>query len=83
MRVWSSDAVGVDGCFFFFGETQHLLTRWFLWILVLARYGTSVGTIPGGWPYQTIWQNSDSYTYGGDSDIFNGDITGLKKLASG
>lgn len=52
--------------------------------LVLARYSSSgPGTIPGGWPYQTIWQNSDSYAYGGDSDIFNGGITNLKKLASG
>lgn len=51
--------------------------------LVLARYSTSPGTIPGGWPYQTIWQNSDHYAYGGDSDFFNGDITGLKKLATG
>ena len=31
--------------------------------LVLAHYSSSVGTIPGGWGYQTIWQNSDSYTY--------------------
>ncbi|GAD94069.1 N,O-diacetyl muramidase, putative [Paecilomyces variotii No. 5] len=52
--------------------------------LVLARYSSSgPGTIPGGWPYQTIWQNSDSYSYGGDSDIFNGDEASLKKLASG
>ncbi|KAK4246162.1 glycoside hydrolase [Corynascus novoguineensis] len=51
--------------------------------LVLARYSSSPGEIPGGWPYQTIWQNSDSYTYGGDSDIFNGDINGLKALAKG
>lgn len=51
--------------------------------LVLARYSSSPGTIPGGWPFQTIWQNSDSYAYGGDSDIFNGDITQLKKLATG
>ncbi|RKU43282.1 hypothetical protein DL546_006309 [Coniochaeta pulveracea] len=51
--------------------------------LVLARYASAPGTIPGGWPYQTIWQNSDSYTYGGDSDIFNGDLAGLKRLASG
>lgn len=51
--------------------------------LVLARYGSTVGTIPGGWPYQTIWQNADSYTYGGDSDIFNGALTNLKKLATG
>jgi len=51
--------------------------------LVLAHYSSSVGTIPGGWPYQTIWQNSDSYTYGGDSDLFNGSIDNLRKLASG
>jgi GH25 family lysozyme M1 (1,4-beta-N-acetylmuramidase) len=51
--------------------------------LVLADYNSSPGTIPGGWPYQTIWQNSDSYAYGGDSDIFNGDLTQLQKLATG
>jgi GH25 family lysozyme M1 (1,4-beta-N-acetylmuramidase) len=51
--------------------------------LVLARYGDSAGTIPGGWPFETIWQNADSYKYGGDSDIFNGDETQLKKIASG
>jgi GH25 family lysozyme M1 (1,4-beta-N-acetylmuramidase) len=51
--------------------------------LVLARYASSPGTIPGGWPYQTIWQNADSYTYGGDSDIFNGSLDNLKKLATG
>jgi hypothetical protein len=36
-----------------------------------------------GWPYQTIWQNSDSFAAGGDSDIFNGSLDGLKRLASG
>ncbi|KAH0545500.1 hypothetical protein GP486_008444 [Trichoglossum hirsutum] len=51
--------------------------------LVLARFGSSPGNIPGGWPYQTIWQNADSYTYGGDSDFFNGDMTQLKKMATG
>ena len=51
--------------------------------LVLARYGSSPGTIPGGWPFQTIWQNADSYTYGGDSDYFNGSLDNLKKLATG
>ncbi|BDD55459.1 hypothetical protein MPDQ_003450 [Monascus purpureus] len=51
--------------------------------LVLARYGSSPGTIPGGWEFQSIWQNSDSYTYGGDSDIWNGDLKGLQKMASG
>lgn len=51
--------------------------------LVLARYGSSVGTIPGGWPHQSIWQNSDSYKYGGDSDIWNGNEASLKKFAKG
>ena len=51
--------------------------------LVLAHYASSVGTIPGGWAYQTIWQNSDAYAYGGDSDIFNGSLDRLKALALG
>jgi GH25 family lysozyme M1 (1,4-beta-N-acetylmuramidase) len=49
--------------------------------LVLARYSSSVGTIPGGWPYQSFWQNSDSYTYGGDSEIWNGSLDNLKLFA--
>ncbi|EGO51920.1 N,O-diacetylmuramidase [Neurospora tetrasperma FGSC 2508] len=51
--------------------------------LVLARWSSSVGTIPGGWSYQTIWQNADTYTYGGDSDIFNGSLDRLLALAKG
>lgn len=51
--------------------------------LVLARYSSSVGDMPGGWSAQTIWQNSDAYEFGGDADIFNGDEAALKKLASG
>ncbi len=51
--------------------------------LVLAHYSSTVGTIPGGWAYQTIWQNSDSYAYGGDSDIFNGSLDRLQALARG
>ncbi|KAI4270655.1 MAG: hypothetical protein LQ337_006542 [Flavoplaca oasis] len=52
--------------------------------LVLARYSTAgPGTIPGGWPYQTIWQKDDKYAYGGDSDVFNGALSQLRKLATG
>ncbi|KAI1820508.1 glycoside hydrolase family 25 protein [Xylaria intraflava] len=51
--------------------------------LVLARYASSAGTPPGSWPYYTIWQYNDAYTYGGDSDTFNGDMSGLQKLALG
>jgi GH25 family lysozyme M1 (1,4-beta-N-acetylmuramidase) len=51
--------------------------------LVLARYSSTVGTMPGGWPYQTIWQFNDKYAYGGDSDVFNGSLDRLKALAKG
>jgi hypothetical protein len=50
--------------------------------LVLARWSASPGTIPGGWSHQTIWQNADTYTYGGDSDIFNGSVADLQAFAT-
>jgi GH25 family lysozyme M1 (1,4-beta-N-acetylmuramidase) len=51
--------------------------------LVLAQYASSVSTVPGGWSYQSFWQNSDSYSYGGDSDIWNGSEDSLKTFAKG
>ena len=51
--------------------------------LVVASYNSEVGTIPGGWPAQTIWQYSDAYEFGGDADLFNGDEDGLASLVSG
>ncbi|GMF67176.1 unnamed protein product [Aspergillus oryzae] len=50
--------------------------------LVLAAYSDSApSTIPGDWATYTIWQNSDSYKHGGDSDIFNGGYEQLQKIA--
>ncbi|KAE8381282.1 glycoside hydrolase superfamily [Aspergillus bertholletiae] len=50
--------------------------------LVLAAYSSSPpSTIPGDWATYTIWQNSDSYAHGGDSDIFNGSYEQLQKIA--
>ncbi|KAE8147104.1 glycoside hydrolase superfamily [Aspergillus avenaceus] len=50
--------------------------------LVLAAYSSSApSTIPGDWPTYTIWQNSDKYKHGGDSDLFNGGLEQLKKIA--
>jgi len=51
--------------------------------LVLASWNSVPGPIPGGWPYQTIWQYNDHSPWGGDSDSFNGDLTRLTKLATG
>jgi len=51
--------------------------------LVLARYGSTAGTIPAGWDYETFWQFADSGTFPGDQDLFNGDSAGLKRIAKG
>src|SRR5262245_21275523 len=40
-----------------------------LWI---PRYGSSVGTLPASWTFQTIWQFSDSGIFPGDQNRFNG-----------
>lgn len=51
--------------------------------LVLARWASEPGEIPGGWEAQTIWQYNDEYEYGGDSDRFNGSLEELVALATG
>ncbi|GAA4983650.1 lysozyme [Kitasatospora paranensis] len=51
-----------------------------LWI---ARYSSSVGTLPAGWSFQTFWQYADSGTLPGDQDRFNGAYDRLKALALG
>ncbi|MFG3228529.1 lysozyme [Kitasatospora sp. NPDC048194] len=51
-----------------------------LWI---ARYASTVGTLPNGWSYQTFWQYSDSGTFPGDQDLFNGATDRLSALALG
>jgi Lyzozyme M1 (1,4-beta-N-acetylmuramidase) len=48
-----------------------------LWI---ARYSSSPGTLPGGWPYYTMWQYTSSPI---DKDYFNGDLTRVRALATG
>ncbi|KAF9449280.1 glycoside hydrolase family 25 protein [Macrolepiota fuliginosa MF-IS2] len=52
-----------------------------LWI---ARYSSSIGTLPAGYSYTTFWQFADSGSNGpGDQDLFNGDSAGLARLAKG
>ncbi|WP_234322884.1 lysozyme [Streptomyces sp. NRRL S-350] len=57
-----------------FGSTNPL------WI---ARYASTVGTLPNGWGYQTFWQFADSGTLPGDQDYFNGAADRLRALALG
>ncbi|KAE8223738.1 hypothetical protein CF319_g3266 [Tilletia indica] len=50
-----------------------------LWI---ARYSSSVGTLPNGWGYYSFWQYADSGTFPGDQDVWNGSLAGLKSYAT-
>jgi len=56
-----------------FGSTNPL------WI---ARYSSSPGTLPAGWSSYTFWQHADSGPSPGDQNYFNGDMAGLKRLAT-
>jgi len=51
-----------------------------LWI---PRYGSSVGTLPAGWSFQTIWQNADSGIFPGDQNKFNGAFDRVQAFAKG
>jgi len=67
---WWTTCAGNDGSF---GATNPL------WV---PRYGSSVGTLPGGWSYQTIWQYADSGALPGDQDYFNGAYDRLQVFAA-
>lgn len=49
-----------------------------LWI---PRYGSSVGTLPHGWSFQTIWQNADHGVFPGDHNLFNGAYARVQAFA--
>ncbi|MFC8272608.1 lysozyme [Streptomyces sp. NPDC057271] len=51
-----------------------------LWI---ARYASTVGTLPAGWPYYTMWQYTSTGPTVGDHNRFNGDLSRVKALANG
>ncbi len=46
----------------------------------VARYASAPGTLPGGWPFHTIWQYSSTPI---DQNRFNGDQSRLVALANG
>ena len=47
-----------------------------LWV---ARYASTVGTLPYNWTYYTVWQYSSSPI---DQDVFNGDYSRLQVFAT-
>ncbi|WP_306327991.1 lysozyme [Streptomyces venezuelae] len=51
-----------------------------LWI---ARYAATVGELPAGWQYYTMWQYTSSGPTVGDHNHFNGDLSRVQALANG
>ncbi|MHB8506005.1 MAG: GH25 family lysozyme, partial [Acidimicrobiales bacterium] len=51
--------------------------------LDLAAWGPSPAPLPGGWPFETMWQYTDSNAFGYDGDRFNGTAAGLDAIALG
>ncbi|WP_407549972.1 lysozyme [Streptomyces sp. Pv4-95] len=51
-----------------------------LWV---PRYGSSVGELPGGWGFHTIWQYTSTGPTVGDHNRFNGAMDRLQALANG
>ncbi|WKX72559.1 lysozyme [Streptomyces sp. XD-27] len=51
-----------------------------LWV---PRYGSSVGELPAGWSFHTIWQYTSSGPIVGDHNRFNGAYDRLQALANG
>ena len=65
---WWSQCVGTSQTF---GDTVPL------WV---ARYASSVGALPNGWGYYTVWQYTSSPI---DQDTFNGGLDRVQALANG
>ncbi|MFC8496045.1 MULTISPECIES: lysozyme [unclassified Streptomyces] len=51
-----------------------------LWV---ARYAATVGTLPAGWEYYTMWQYTSTGPTVGDHNHFNGDLSRVRALANG
>ncbi|MFG3259777.1 lysozyme [Streptomyces sp. NPDC048172] len=51
-----------------------------LWV---ARYASSVGPLPAGWKFHTMWQYTSSGPTVGDHNKFNGPLSRVKALAKG
>ncbi|MEU2249882.1 lysozyme [Streptomyces sp. NPDC019224] len=51
-----------------------------LWV---ARYSSTVGTLPAGWGFYTIWQYTSSGPTVGDHNHFNGALDRVQALANG
>ena len=62
------------------GNSSAFATTNPLWI---ARYAASVGELPAGWQYYTMWQYTSSGPTVGDHNHFNGALSRVPALANG
>ena len=60
------------------GNTSQFASTNPLWI---ARYSSTVGTLPAGWSTYSFWQWASSGVFPGDQDVWNGTWDRLKVLA--
>ncbi|MFF5074789.1 lysozyme [Micromonospora olivasterospora] len=60
------------------GNTSQFAANNPLWI---ARYASTVGALPAGWPTYSFWQWADSGVFPGDQNVWNGSLDRLKVLA--
>jgi GH25 family lysozyme M1 (1,4-beta-N-acetylmuramidase) len=58
-----------------FGATNPLFIAYYPYVRSPLQ---SPGPMPAGWAYQSIWQYSDSGTFPGDADVWNGTMAQLK-----
>ncbi|WP_181282186.1 GH25 family lysozyme [Arthrobacter woluwensis] len=54
-----------------------------LWIAAYPSSASNTpGTLPASWQQYSIWQYSDEGPFAGDSNVWNGDLTGLSRFAT-
>lgn len=54
-----------------------------LWIAAyLSSASNTPGALPASWQQYSIWQYSDEGPFAGDSNVWNGDVSGLSRFAT-
>jgi lysozyme len=51
--------------------------------LFIASYSSWAGPMPASWGFYSLWQYSDTGTFPGDQDVFNGSYSQLANFATG
>lgn len=49
--------------------------------LVVARWASDPGELPGSWDVYSFWQKNNHYRFGGDESVWNGSEESLVRFA--